>query len=77
MDDHHTLSASIAIGGILIIGGIVQLFLRTITVLAEKKGGLRTNFTLKNWSFASIGLAAMLIVIGALLMVGGHLIDDR
>jgi dipeptide/tripeptide permease len=63
----------IALGGILVMAGIVQIFLQTISVQRGKRGRIRSGFRLRKLS--SIYPGVILIVIGALLLGGGSFVD--
>ena len=58
-----------AMEGILVIAGIVQVFLQTISVQRENRGRIQSGFKLPKWSQIYPGM--IMIVIGALLLLAG------
>jgi hypothetical protein len=55
-----------ALGGILVMAGIVQIFLQTVSVQRGKRGRTRSGFRLGKLS--SIYPGVIMVVIGALLL---------
>jgi hypothetical protein len=73
MQEASESHVAIALGSILVMAGIVQIFLQTVGVQRGKRGRIRSGFRLGKLS--SIYPGVILIVIGALLLAGGPFID--
>jgi uncharacterized membrane protein YidH (DUF202 family) len=63
----HASHLVMGFGGILIVAGIIQMFLATISI-QRRHGRIRSRFKLQKPS--SIYLGVILILIGALLLFG-------
>jgi hypothetical protein len=62
-----------SLGAIIVVGGVIQIFLQTLDVQRGKRGRIRSRFKLRSWSSISPGV--IMVVIGALLLGIGPLVD--
>jgi hypothetical protein len=62
-----------SLGAIIVVGGVIQVFLQTIDVQRGRRGQIRSGFRLRSWS--SIWPGMIMVVIGALLLGMGPLVD--
>lgn len=61
------------LGVILVVFGVVQVFLQTISFNREKRGRLRSSFRLRNWRSVIPGM--IMIAIGTLLLGVGPFVE--
>jgi hypothetical protein len=73
MEEINVSHVVMGLGGVLVIFGILQVFLQTISHHREKSGRIRSSFTLRNWSSTYPGV--IMIAIGALLLGVGPFVD--
>jgi len=73
MEEINPSRVVMGLGGILVIFGILQVFLQTVSYHREKGGRIRSRFTLRNWSSTYPGM--IMIAIGALLLGVGPFVD--
>jgi hypothetical protein len=62
-----------SLGAIIVVGGVIQIFLQTLDVRRGKRGRIRSGFKLRSWSSISPGV--IMVVVGALLLGIGPLVD--
>jgi hypothetical protein len=62
-----------SLGAIIVVGGVIQIFLQTLDVQRGKRGRIRSGFKLRSWWSISPGV--IMVVIGALLLGIGPLVD--
>ena len=75
MHEVHLSNLVFGAGGVSVIAGMIQLFCQALEVRPAKRGRIRAELSLKNWSFRSISPGFMMIGLGALLLGGGTLFD--
>jgi len=69
MDEIPTAShLIIGLGGILMVAGIIQMFLATVTFQRGRRGRIHAGFTLQKPKFIFFGV--VLVLIGVLLLSG-------
>jgi hypothetical protein len=61
------------LGAIVVVAGVIQVFLQTIDVQRGRRGRIWSRFRLRSWS--SIWPGMIMVVIGALLLGVGPLVD--
>ena len=61
------------LGAILVVFGIIQVFLQTISFNREKRRRLRSSFRLRNWRSVIPGMT--MIGIGMLLLGFGRFVE--
>ena len=73
MEEINPSHAVMGLGAILVVFGIIQVFLQTISFNREKRGRLRSSFKLRNWRSAIPGV--IMIAIGTLLLGAGPFVE--
>ena len=66
----------LAFGGLLIVAAITHFFHQTISLRREKRGEISTRFSFEKCSLRTLVVDALLIVIGAIMLVLGPLIGE-
>src|SRR6266481_4726045 len=75
MHEVHLSNLVFGAGGVSVKAGMIQLFCQALEVRPAKRGRIRAELSLKNWSFRSISPGFMMIGLGTLLLGGGTLFD--
>jgi uncharacterized membrane protein len=77
MHDVHLSNLLIGSGFLSVLAGVLQLLCQALHVRRTKRGRVRAELNLRKWSFQSISVAVMMVVIGMLLFGGGHFVDAQ
>jgi hypothetical protein len=62
-----------SLGAIVVVAGVIQVFLQTLDLQRGRRGRIQSRFRLRSWS--SIWPGMIMVVIGALLLGIGPLVD--